>query len=155
MTNIDNEPFYGTDIHRDMILLDEGGNFLTVSDIENAEQMIYNRLQTEFGEFELFEYTDFFNLSFDWLMHTDVEASVKGVELNTIECLQAEPVVKNIVNVEVTPRREGSSFELIVNINVILVNNEDLEMVFVFNESGFTFDNSNDIIDSSDITLEE
>ena len=122
---------YGTDFDRKFevmhyeIFTDDKGRrvldleFKLVHDLDNALQAIYNRLMTEYGEFELFQYFHFYNLVFNYLMTTNIPIAMEGMKVATKECLDVEPFVETVNDVNVVPVLDKRAFKIYSNITLV------------------------------------
>ena len=133
---------YGTDFSNKFEIInpgihidDDGENFIQlefklVEGIDNALQGIYNRLITHYGEFKLFQYYKFHNLTFDYFMKTNIKIAMIGMRLATIDCLESEPFVETVNNVTVTPNiKDNRAF--IIQSNITLVGANEFNISYI------------------------
>lgn len=92
---------FGTDI-KSSWTSNERGDFKIISDTENAEQAIKNRLLTKYDELESLGYTGYGNKSCDVPGMTNIELAKSYLRLYTEECLLREPRVQEILNIDLS-----------------------------------------------------
>lgn len=90
---------FGTDI-KSSWTSNERGDFKIISETENAEQAIRNRLLTKYDELESLGYTGYGNKSCDVPGMTNIEQAKSYLRLYTEECLMREPRVQEIIKID-------------------------------------------------------
>ena len=103
------------------------GDFATVTDINCAEQAVYNRLITKLGELEQFGYTNYGNQANEIIGDTNIPVAKELIILYTTVCLLQDPQVQNINSINVD--YNVNSFQ--VNVDVQLIG-EDTPTNIVF-----------------------
>lgn len=92
---------FGTDIESSWSA-NERGDFKIISDTDNAEQAIKNRLSTKYDELESLGYISYGNKSCDVPGMTDIEQAKAYLRLYTEESLLREPRVQEIINIDIS-----------------------------------------------------
>ena len=118
---------FGTDIDDSMSLDPETGDFRTVSDDDNANQGIRNRVLTGYDELAEIGHVRYGNNALYFLKITDVDLAIPHIEIYTKQALDRDPRVQEVLSIE-------SFFEdnmITVFIKVLKVNEviSDLEPV--------------------------
>ena len=91
---------FGTDIDSRWIANSQG-DFLTITELDNAEQAIYNRLMTRLNELIQLNYIDYGNRSYELIGTTDITVGTAEIKIYTTNCLLAEPRVQEINNINI------------------------------------------------------
>ena len=91
---------FGTDIDSNWSANPQG-DLTTITELSNAEQAIYNRLTTQFGELNELGYTDYGNEAYNVIGETDIESAKQEIIIYTTNCLLTEPRVESIENIRV------------------------------------------------------
>jgi len=133
---------YGTDFSNKFQVInpgvhsDENGDkfieleFELVTGLDNALQAIYNRLITRYGEFKVFQYYKFYNLTYDYFMSTNIKMAMVGMRLATIDCLENEPFIETVNQVVVNPHlKDNRAF--IIKPNVTLFGGKTFDIAFI------------------------
>lgn len=94
------EAIFGADI-KNTWEVDVNGDLKTVSGIENAKQRVYNRIMTRLDELIEF-YTGYGNESWEIVGETDKEIAASKIKIYTESCLKKEPVVEEILDIQVS-----------------------------------------------------
>lgn len=93
------ESIYGTDI-KNTWEIGPNGDFKTLSGLQNAEQAVYNRLMTKYGELYKF-YDEYGNRDHEVIGETNKAIAENKLKIYTANCLKAEPRVEMINNISV------------------------------------------------------
>ena len=80
----------------------EQGDFKVISDLENAEQAVYNRLLTKLGELTPLGSPRYGNQAFEVLGETNQKVAKQKIILFTRTCLLQDPRVNNIISITAT-----------------------------------------------------
>lgn len=88
------ETIYGTDI-KNTWEVGPHGNIKTVSGLKNAEQAVYNRLQTKYDELHQF-YNEYGNKDYEVIGETEKAIAENKLKIYTENCLRKEPRVETI-----------------------------------------------------------
>jgi hypothetical protein len=107
------------------------GDFLTVSDVDNAAQAVYNRLMIKLDELDAFGYINYGNQADEVIGNTDIETSMELIKLYTTTCLLQEPRVSDINSINVS--YSINIFEVDVNLQLI---GEDTPTNIIFTAGG-------------------
>lgn len=92
---------YGGDINR-LWTSNAQGDIAIVTETDNAEQAVYNRLMTKLGELDWAEYTNYGNRAWEVLGETNIEVGSQKIQLYTTNALLQDPRVAEIIDVNVT-----------------------------------------------------
>ena len=121
---MEDEVDYGCDFDSSFELLSPGGHFKLLSGIENAEQIIKNRLTTIPEDLALFDYDHPHNDAYLYLGATNVNLAISLIKLATEEALTRLAIVKEIINIEVNYELKSC----IVDTAVKLIDDTELEL---------------------------
>lgn len=102
---------FGTDIESSWSS-NTNGDFKIISDTENAEQAIRNRLLTRYDELESLGYEGYGNKSSDVPGMTDLDLAKAYLRLYTEECLLREPRVQEIINISVSYHNRAMTIDI-------------------------------------------
>lgn len=92
---------FGCDFDSNFELLTPGGRFKTVNNQKNAYQSVVNRLTTIPRDLDLLGYDDYGNYAYRYIASTNVNYAKALIKLATEEALIREPVVKEIIDIDV------------------------------------------------------
>lgn len=117
---------YGVDIDSRLELDPLTGDFMIVEGLDNAKQVVKNRLETRYNELIELGHTNYGNQSYEELGNTDIPIAKGHVEIYTKNCLLEEPLVQDLIDIDITYYNNGFHVELIIK----LINGEKIQLSF-------------------------
>lgn len=121
---------YGCDIDSSLEVDPLTGDFKIVEGLDNAAQAVKNRLETRLDELLVLGYENYGNQSFEELGNTDIDTAIGHVEIYTRDALLEEPLVDDLVEMNITYNDNGFHGELLIQ----LTNGEIIPTNFDIND---------------------
>lgn len=122
---------YGGDINR-LWVANAQGDLAIVTETDNAEQAVYNRLMTKLGEMDWAEYTNYGNRGWEVIGDTDVEVGSQKIQLYTTNALLQDPRVADIVDVKVSM---SEVYTANIDVTVLLIGEDSPKNIIITMEA--------------------
>ncbi|KZX16655.1 hypothetical protein MBCUT_06930 [Methanobrevibacter cuticularis] len=119
---------FGCDFDSSFELLSPGGHFKMVSGVENAKQIVVNRLTTIPDDLALFNYDHPHNDSYKYLASTDVTHAKALIKLATEEALVRLGIVEEIISLEVNYKPKSCYVDITLKLIDGTILDEDIEL---------------------------